>query len=86
MVRLIGSFPFESVSPCLCWLLFGQRRSKLLPTFKTDGLGVLKVDRSELHKCDNAEAEPSVQSSISWCWYLIAPERFRRLQICRLAL
>ena len=77
VVRLIGSFPFKLLAPVR--LLFGQRRSKLLPTFKTDGLGVLKVDHSELHKCDNAEAEPSVRSSVSWCWYLTAPERFRRL-------
>ena len=99
MVRLIGSFPFESVGPYLApiwplfgpylapiWPLFGRGRARLLATRKTTALGAPKVDRSELRKCDSAEAEPSVRSLVSWCWYLTAPERFRRLQTCRLAL
>ena len=58
VVRLIGSFPFESVGPYLApiWPLFGQERARLLATRKTTALGAPKVDRSELRKCDSAEA------------------------------
>ena len=54
VVRLIGSFPFESVGPVLP--LFGRGRARLQPTPKTTALGAPKVDRSELRKCDSAEA------------------------------
>ena len=58
VVRLIGSFPFESVGPYLApiWPLFGRGRARLQPTRKTTALGAPKVDRSELRKCDSAEA------------------------------